>query len=178
MLVTSIALRSQPKVFDLCMYHDFGWAQHPISDVLNQKVYNYNAYAFMTVIAEEQYQCPEEYNVKDENDTRPQQPIVLLPRPKGFDLMLHREAEMHAMLSQALERCESLKMEAADAQRRAKKKECHCPPWRIHGANNARFICLRDQCCSFICSAMLEKTGDTFRDSNTFHTMGSKRDIA
>ena len=27
------------------------------------------------------------------------------------------EAEMHAMLSQALERCESLKMEAADAQR-------------------------------------------------------------
>ncbi len=37
------------------------------------------------------------------------------------DLMLHLEAEMHAMLSQALERCESLKMEAADAQRRAKK---------------------------------------------------------
>lgn len=131
LLVTSIALRSQPKVFDLHMYHDFGWAQHPISDVLNQKVYNYNAYALMTVIAEEQCQCPEEDNVKDENDTRPQQPILLQPRPKGFYLMLHREAEMHAMLSQALERCESLKMEAADAQRRAKKTECHCPTWRI-----------------------------------------------
>lgn len=129
--MTSIALRSQPKVFDLHMYHDFGWAQHPISDVLNQKVYNYNAYALMTVIAEEQCQCPEEDNVKDENDTRPQQPILLQPRPKGFYLMLHREAEMHAMLSQALERCESLKMEAADAQRRAKKTECHCPTWRI-----------------------------------------------
>jgi hypothetical protein len=32
------------------------------------------------------------------------------------------EAEMHAMLSQALERCESLKMEAADAQRTAALK--------------------------------------------------------
>lgn len=32
------------------------------------------------------------------------------------------KAEMHAMLSQALERCESLKMEAADAQRTAALK--------------------------------------------------------
>ncbi|CAL1154136.1 unnamed protein product [Cladocopium goreaui] len=39
-----------------------------------------------------------------------------------------QQAEMHAMLSQALERCESLKMEAADAQR---SKEHHHHRWCI-----------------------------------------------
>ena len=42
-------------------------------------------------------------------------PATPAPQPKPPVKPL--EAEMHAMLSQALERCESLKLEAADAQR-------------------------------------------------------------